>query len=212
MYCMSYMLCVIRSLRMWIEDHKKNFKYSIITTSVTMGHTTTSRSNTTLVPPSYHISPGVVVMAGSVPHTGNVSVPSVDYSVSDIVFNQQPARQHTHIPPSTVVTARLPLLPYVQPNCFIHTAGNQYMPSTGVYTHQWGAAPLLETPRSQKRPTHPLPPQRNVLLPRQPHHAIPQLPYPYNIQVHQYPIPARPLLHSTPQQGSLHHSNASKSP
>ena len=209
-----------RSLRMWIEDYKKNLKYSNNVTPVTMDHTTNSvtatttshmiisRSKTTLTPPS-HIPP---VMATSVAPTGNRSLYPVDYSVSDIVFNQ-PARHLTHLPPSTVVNARPPLLPYVQPGCFIYTTGNQYMASTGVYTHQWGAAPLLATPRSQNFPIHPfLPPlQRNVLLPRHPHPTFQQQPYPYNMQVQQYPHPARPLLHPMPRQGLAQHSNTSKS-
>ena len=224
--CMLYMFCVVRLLRMWIEDYKKNLKYRSIVTPVTVGHMTTSvattttmghmtisRSNTTLTPSSHIPPPGGIVMATSVAPTRNKSLPSVDYSVSDIVFNQS-ARYPTHLIPSTVVNARPPLLPYVQPGCFIHSTVNQYMASTGVYTHQWGVAPLLTTPRSQRFPMHPLlpPPQRNVLLPRHPHPIFQQQPHHYNMQVQQYPLPARPLLHAMPQQGSMQHSMTSKSP
>lgn len=215
MCTLLYIFCVVRSLRMWIEDHKKNLNIitpttmdhmtNSVTATTTVGHMTISRSNTTLIPPS-HKPP---LMATSVAPTGNKSLPSVDYSVSDIVFNQ-PVRHPTRLPPSGAVHPRPPILPYVQPGYFVHTTGNQY---TGVYTHQWGAAPLLATPRSQKFPMHPfLPPQHNVLLPRHPHATFQQQPYPYNMQVQQYSLPARPLPHAMPQQGLVQHSNTSKSP
>ena len=211
-----YVFCVVRSLRMWIEDYKKNrtptttgHMTNSVTATTTVGHMMISRSNATLTPPS-HKPP---VMATSVAPTGNKMLPSMEYSVSDIVFNQ-PVRHPTCLPPSTVVHPRPPVLPYIQPGCFIHTTGNQYMASTGVYTHQWGAAPLFTTPRSQKFPLYPFlsPPQRNVLLPRHPHPTFLQQLYPYNMQVQQYPIPARPLPHAMPRQGLVQHSNTSKSP
>lgn len=207
------MACIVRPLRMWIEEHKKNFKYSNTIMTVTVGQMINSRSNLTSSPS--HVPPGLV-MATSVAPTGKISAPPVDYSASDIVFNQPP-RHSPHLPPSTVVNARLPIIPYIQPGCFVHTAGNQYMASTGVYTHQWGTAPLLATPRSQKFPMHPLlpppHPHHNVLFPRHPHPTFQQQPYPYGIQVQQYPLPAsRPLPHPMPRHGLVQHSNTSKSP
>lgn len=188
----------IKALRMWIENYKKESSYG--NTIATMAHMTNSRSNTTLTPPS-HIPP--VVMATSVASTGNALPPPIDYSASDIIFNQPP-RYSLHLPPSTV-NNRQPS--YIQPRYFIHTAGNQYIASTGIYTHQ-----LLATPRSQKFPTHSLlpSPHRNVLLPRHPHPAIQQYPYP---PVQQYPPPplptARPLMHPMPGHGLVQHSKPS---
>lgn len=211
------MACV-RPLRMWIEDYKKNLKSSNTTTTVTQ---ILRPNNVISTPPSHIIPPGVVMATSIAPPTGNVPLPSVDYSVSDIIFDQPP-RYPSHLSP-TVVNARPPLLPYVRPGCFIHTAGNQYMAATGVYTHQWGATPLLAPPQSHPTPqshlipqSHPTPrsyplllsPRRTVLLPRHPMHPTFQQPHPYTIQVRQYPPPAThpPLLLG---QDLVEHTNTS---
>ena len=209
------MVCITRPLRMWIEDHKKNLKHSNIITTVTstMGQMTNSRSNVTLVLSS-HMPPGSMLMSTSVVPGGNVSAPSVDYSTSDVVFTQPP-RHSPHFPPSTVVNARPPLMPYLQPGCFVHPVGNQYMPSTGVY-NQWRSNPLLTAPQSQKFPMHhPLlpSPHRNVLLSRHPQPTFQQKPYPHGIQVLQYPSPlVRPLSNPMPRHSAPPlRSNTSKS-
>jgi len=195
---------------MWIEDYKKKFKCSSATTTVATDQITNSRPNTTLTPPSHVLPLGRVVMATSVAPVGNVSVPPGGYSVSD-VFNQPP-RHPPSLSTSAVVNARPPLLPYMQPGCFVHGAGgNQYTTSTRVYSH---FTPLLAAPQSHKFPTYPifLSPPRNVLLPRHPQPTFQQPPYPpYSIQVKQYPLPPHHLLYSMPQQGSLQHPNTSES-
>ena len=207
------MVYITRPLRMWIEDYKKNFKHGsiIATVTSTVGQMTNSRSNVTLVLSS-HMPPGGLLMSTSVVPSGNVSAPSsVDYSVSNIVFTQPP-RHSPHFSPPTVVNARPPLIPYIQPGCYVHTAG---MPSTGGYK-QWRTTPLFATPQSQKFPMHhPLlpSPHRNVLLPRHPQPTFQQQqPYPHGIQMPQYPTPlVRPLSNPMPWHGTAQRPNTSKS-
>lgn len=206
---------------MWIEDYKSHSKqHSITTMAVTMGQMTNSRANITLMPLSY-IPPGVVMATSVASAVSNVSLPPVNYSGSNIVYNQ-PLRHPHPLPPSTLANARPPpLLPHMQPGCYVHTAGNHYMTSTGVYTHPWGASPLLTTPRSrsQKLPIHHHPllplPHHNTLLLKYPHGTFPQQPYPYPYSippVQQYPLPVRPVLqHGIQQLSSVQPSNISKS-
>ena len=208
------MVCITRPLKIWIEDYKKNFKHSNVIAAVTntMGQMTNSRSNVTLVLSS-HMPPGSLLMSTSVVPSGNVSTSSVDYSVSDIVFTRSP-RHTPHFSPPTVVNARPPLIPYIQPGHFVHTVGHQYMASAGVYK-QWRNTPLFAAPQSQKFPMHhPLlpSPHRNVLLPRHPQPTFQQQPYPHAIQVPQYlSPPVRPLSNSMPWHGTAQRSNTSKS-